>query len=153
MSIDTFKLSTGTLDVPETWEVRTQVTLLEPEDKALVDPKLPPPASAPRANLVISRHAAANTNPAEALQDFLKSSAREIPQFKLLGQESVEFHDGGHGESVSLTFPATATVQLAQRHVFRVDDDTMTQIVITVDAYRVDELDTTLMELLKSFHP
>lgn len=153
MSNDAFKLSTGTLDVPETWEVRTQVTVLEPEDKGLVDPKLPPPASAPRANLVISRQAAANADPAEALQDFVKTSAREIPQFKLLGQGSVAFHDGGHGESVSLSFPATATVQLAQRHVFRVDDDIMTQIVITVDAYRVDELDTTLLELVRSYHP
>lgn len=153
LSKDAFKLSTGTLDVPETWEVRTQVTLLEPEDKTLSDPMLLPSTSAPRANLVVSRQAHGNTSPEDALEDFLKHSAREIPQLRVLGKENLEFDDGGHGASVSIAFPATAAVQLAQRHVFRVDDGTLTQIVITVDDYRANELDTALRELARSFRP
>ncbi len=142
----------GTIDLPNTWEVRSQITLLEPEDEGLQAPLAMRQSSAkPRANFVISRQKTDAGTAADARREFLEQSAQAIPGLKLHGESEVGFGDGSEGASVTLSFSATPQIRLAQRHVFRKDDDVLTQIVVTVDEHRLAELDGKLLEVVRSF--
>ena len=52
-----------------------------------------------------------------------------------------------------MSFHADPQVRLVQKHVFRIDDDVLTQLVATVDERRISELDSTLGDIMKSFKP
>ncbi|MEM1073729.1 MAG: hypothetical protein AAF665_09505 [Pseudomonadota bacterium] len=141
----------GTMQIPGAWEARSQITLLEPESTLDADLKPTVSASRPRTNFVISRAASDGKDRYEARQEFLMNGAQAIPQFKILSDEDLFFDDGVEGASVKLTFPATPVVQLVQQHVFRIDADLLTQIVVTVDTHRARELEDNLLAVLKTY--
>lgn len=142
----------GTISLPNNWEVRSQITLLEPEDAGLQAPlAMRQSAAKPRANFVISRQETDATTAVDARREFLEQSAQAIPGLKLHGEEDLAFSDGGQGASVTLSFSATPQIRLAQRHVFRKDGAVLTQIVVTVDEHRIGELAGALMEAVKSY--
>lgn len=142
----------GTINLPNDWEVRSQITLLEPEDAGLQAPlAMRQSAAKPRANFVISRQKTDASSAADARREFLEQSAQAIPGLKLHGEEDLAFSDGGHGASVTLSFSATPQIRLAQRHVFRKDGEVLTQIVVTVDEHRLSELAGKLMDAVKSY--
>lgn len=142
----------GKIDLPNTWEVRSQITLLEPEDAGLQAPlAMRQSAAKPRANFVISRQKTESGSAEDARREFLEQSAQAIPGLKLHGEEEVSFSDGGKGASVTLSFSATPQIRLAQRHVFRKDGEVLTQIVVTVDEHRMQELNGKLLEAVRSY--
>lgn len=144
----------GNIEVPGDWEVRSQITLLEPEDAGLQAPLAMRQSSAkPRANFVISRQKSDSPDGASARREFLEQSAQAIPGLKLHSEDVVAFGDGESGASVTLSFAATPQIRLAQRHIFRLDADILTQIVITVDEHRLEELSGVLLTSAKSFDP
>jgi hypothetical protein len=138
------------LQPPADWEIRLQVTLIEPAAKP--DPALPAAleqTAPPRANIVVSRHAA-RQSPREACEDFLKQTAMAIPQIEIGEIQAFTFKDGVEGVSVEISFPATPQVRLAQLHAFRIDRGLLAQIVGTSD--RKERLGE-LLELIESFRP
>ncbi|MEO0813109.1 MAG: hypothetical protein AAFY60_09625 [Myxococcota bacterium] len=142
----------GKINLPNTWEVRSQITLLEPEDAGLQAPlAMRQSAAKPRANFVISRQETGDGSSVDAREEFLEQSAQAIPGLKLHGKDDVAFADGGQGASVTLSFSATPQIRLAQRHVFRKDGKVLTQIVVTVDEHRLSELDGPLLDAVRSY--
>ncbi|MEO1173374.1 MAG: hypothetical protein AAFX94_15175, partial [Myxococcota bacterium] len=86
----------GTINLPNDWEVRSQITLLEPEDAGLQAPlAMRQSAAKPRANFVISRQKTDASSAADARREFLEQSAQAIPGLKLHGEEDLAFSDGG----------------------------------------------------------
>ena len=145
----------GKIDVPDSWETRSQITLLETESGQLPTPTPPTMnqwASKPRANFVITRQLS-DDSATDALAEFLKHSAEGVPGLKIHAKDEVDFLDGGSGSSVTISFNGTPQIRLVQRHVFRKDDGVLTQIVLTVDCTRLDELDTLLFDVLRTFSP
>ncbi len=143
----------GRLELPEHWEARSQITLLEPQSAGPTLPTRHATEPGPRANLVISRQRSDERSSADAMQNFVRQSAEAIPGLELHERDAVAFADGGAGDYQVLSFDAKPNVRLAQSHVFRLDDDVLTQIVITVAERRIAELRGPLLELAQSFRP
>jgi hypothetical protein len=142
----------GQLGVPKNWEMRVQLTYIEPADTLKV-PTLHKTQAKPRANIVVSRVPATSPTPEAAMNEFYQQTAQAVPGLKRINQENFHFVDGGEGIALGVSFDATPQARLVQRHVFRIDDDVLTQLVATVDESRISELDSTLGDIMKSFKP
>lgn len=143
----------GTLNVPKNWEMRVQLTYIEPADTLKVPLALQSTQAKPRANIVVSRVPATNESPEAALNEFYQQTAQAVPGLKRMNQENFAFGDGSQGAALTVSFHATPQVRLVQKHVFRIDEDVLTQLVATVDEPRIAELDGALGELMRSFKP
>jgi hypothetical protein len=114
------------------WEVRVQVTFIAPLKQVPNVPGLSPEPS-PRSNLVVSIWQRAETaeKSAEAFLTNFMSSGIEIEIMEAIAP--VAFSDGRQGVKFVVEFPVTPDTRLAQMHLFRDDDDILTQIVVTHD--------------------
>ena len=147
------QLGQGTLGVPKNWEMRVQLTYIEPADTLKVPLALQKTQAKPRANIVMSRVPATRPTPEAAMNEFYQQTAQAVPGLKRMNQENFPFNDGGEGIALTVSFHADPQVRLVQKHVFRIDDDVLTQLVATVDERRISELDSTLGDIMKSFKP
>jgi hypothetical protein len=143
----------GQVAVPKNWEMRVQLTYIEPADTLKVPLALQTTQAKPRANIVVSRVPATNPSPEAAMNEFYQQTAQAVPGLKRMNQENFKFVDGGDGIALTVSFHATPQVRLVQKHVFRIDDEVLTQLVATVDEPRISELDSTLGDIMKSFKP
>jgi hypothetical protein len=144
----------GQLGVPKNWEMRVQLTYIEPAVTLKVPLALQKIQAKPRANIVVSRGPATSPTPEAAMNEFYQQTAQTVPGLRRMNQENFRFGDGGEGIALTVSFHATTTqVRLVQKHVFRIDDDVLTQLVATVDEPRIFELDSTLGDIMKSFKP
>lgn len=143
-------LGVGRLELPPDWEMRSQITYLEPETPTSSH-RLRPSEPRPRGNLVVSRSPTDVSSAEQARDEFLEQAADSIRGLTLEEDPGLTFADGAEGASVTLTFDGTPHIRLAQRHVFRLDGAILTQIVATVDVDRMDELDGRLREIIVSF--
>jgi hypothetical protein len=146
------QLGQGTLGVPKNWEMRVQLTYIEPADTLKVPLALQKIQAKPRANIVVSRVPATRPTPEAAMNEFYQQTAQAVPGLKRMNQENFRFNDGGEGIALTVSF-AAEQVCLVQKHVFRIDDDVLTQLVATVNEPRISELDSTLGDIMKSFKP
>lgn len=147
------QVGAGTLGVPKNWEMRVQLTYIEPADTLKVPLALQTTQAKPRANIVVSRVPATSPTPEAAMNEFYQQTAQAVPGLKRVAQENFPFKDGTEGMALTVSFHATPQVRLVQKHVFRIDDDVLTQLVATVDEPRISELDTALGDIMKSFSP
>jgi len=147
------QVGAGTLGVPKNWEMRVQLTYIEPADTLKVPLALQTTQAKPRANIVVSRVPATSPTPEAAMNEFYQQTAQAVPGLKRVAQENFNFKDGSDGMALTVSFHATPQVRLVQKHVFRIDDDVLTQLVATVDEPRIGELDTMLGDIMKSFSP
>jgi len=147
------QLGHGTLGVPKNWEMRVQLTYIEPADTLKVPLALQKTRAKPRANIVVSRVPAMSPTPGAAMNEFYQQTAQAVRGLKRMNQENFRFNDGGEGIALTVSFHAESQVRLVQKHVFRIDDDVLTQLVATVDEPRISELDSTLGDIMKSFKP
>jgi hypothetical protein len=143
----------GQLGVPKNWEMRVQLTYSEPAARLEVPHVVKPTQAKPRANIVVSRVPATSPTPEAAMNEFYQQTAQAAPGLKRMNQENFWFGDGGEGIALTVSFHATPLLRLVQKHVFRIDDDVLTQLVATVDETRISELDSTLGDIMKSFTP
>lgn len=124
------------------WDQRWQLTLIEPPLEApepLPDVTGQPP---PRRNVVISRVPAAHKTAEDAAEDFLRQTAPAVPGLEVTdGPVGVTFNDAAAGTQVTVTFAARAEVRLFQTHLFRIDANILTQIVVAWDSERSGESD------------
>jgi len=117
------------------WEKRWQLTLIEPQ--------LKPPEEldgiilpSPRLNVVVSVAPAKHVDASATAAEFLGTVGTQVPGLELEGGcVEISFHDGSHGVRQDLSFP-TGGLKLRQAHLFRVDGDVASQIVVTSDADR-----------------
>ena len=147
------QVGAGTLGVPKNWEMRVQLTYIEPADTLKVPLALQTTQAKPRANIVVSRVPATSPTPEAAMNEFYQQTAQAVPGLKRVAQENFGFKDGSEGMALTVSFHATPQVRLVQKHVFRIDDDVLTQLVATVDEPRISELDTALGDIMRSFSP
>jgi hypothetical protein len=120
------------------WEFRWQLTAIEPAE-APIDLQGAPLQPAPRSNIVVSRVPTNATSAKAAAMEFLEQTTRAIPSMKHEFMPDVEFPDGVSGAVLQVAFSATAEVTLWQQHVFRLDPDGLTQLVVTCDSRLSDE--------------
>jgi hypothetical protein len=140
-----------TLDPPRDWEVRLQVTLIEPAAPLQDLPVDMIQQAPPRANVVVSRVPATSPTTKVACQEFLEQTAKTVPHLKISAIEDFVFADGAEGSSVEINFPATPQVRLFQLHAFRIDAGVLTQLVATWAERQSKERRDTLVEFLKTF--
>lgn len=132
------------------WELRWQLTAIEPVE-APIDLQGAPLKQAPRSNVVVSRVPSTKESAQAAAADFLQQTASAIPGLRHKAMPDVVFADGVQGAVLELTFPATPEVILWQQHMFRLDPDGMTQLVLTCDSRLSDEEKQELATHVLSF--
>jgi hypothetical protein len=143
-------VSIAQINIPSDWEVRTQVTYIEPPDVLQVPLAVQQTQARPRTNIVVSRSPAAVPTTDEALNNFLTQTAQAVPGLKNLSRGALSFDDGGQGSWVTISFNATPQVTLVQWHIFRIDDGILTQLVATVDEWRLADLDGRLQQIART---
>jgi hypothetical protein len=143
-------LSIGQINVPSDWEVRTQITYIEPPDVMEVPLAVQQTQARPRSNIVVSRSHTAVATTDQALDDFLTQTAQAVPGLKSLDRGTLSFDDGEQASCVTISFNATPQVRLVQRHIFRIDDGVLTQIVATVDDGHLADLDGRMQQIVRS---
>lgn len=122
------------------WELRLQATWIAPVQVAKGIPGISAaPSPPPRVNLVISINRLAGdaaTDPLAAASQFIEQTAQaQVPGFRVEQRPAaITFADGHEGASAVVRFNATVDMQLRQHHLFRIDDDHCTQMVVTCDA-------------------
>lgn len=144
-------------ELPSTdaWETRLQVTYLSPVEPS--DPNLPvevdskPP---PRANIVVSRLLATETDPGMECRKFLSQTIKSVPNVEIVSDITpLNFNDGVLGAVTEISFPATPEVRLTQFHAFRIDDGLLTQLVATLAEVEAPQNGDELRRRLLSFAP
>jgi hypothetical protein len=143
----------GSLSMPAGWELRTQEMWYEPERREL-EPRMAVHKSNPmRANIVVNR----STGRGKTAQELESSGIREMlalmPTLRRLGSEPMRFADGRDGIVTMVVVPVGPQVRLLQAHVFRVDGEVATQIVINVEESRKTYLEKELLPLVLAFRP
>lgn len=128
------------------WEIRCQYTFIAPPQPTVRvgGQEAAPP---PRTNLVVSQAAKGRSSGATArehLDEFLRQTQPNVPGIQSGTPEDFEFADGKAGCSVEIEFPMTPSQSLLQWHAFRVDDETVTQFVVTRDRDLDDDPDFEL---------
>ncbi len=139
-----------TLEPPAGWEVRLQVTLVEPESSQAPNPMFGPP---PRANVVVSRLPATSPTPRAACEEFLQKTRKSVSQLKVEEIVPFTFQDRVEGVAVQISFAATPQIQLVQFHAFRVDNRIQTQLVATLAESDSADRRKAMQDLLKKFRP
>jgi hypothetical protein len=120
------------LEQREGWEARWQLTLIEPAESAPAYVGVT--TTRPRRNLVLSSSPAQEPDALAAAESFLEQTKRAVPGLKIdLGPEKIDFKDEHPGARVDISFSATPEVRLLQTHLFRIDDQVVTQLVVTCD--------------------
>ena len=76
------QLGQGTLGVPKNWEMRVQLTYIEPADTLKVPLALQKTQAKPRANIVMSRVPATRPTPEAAMNEFYQQTAQAVPGLK-----------------------------------------------------------------------
>ena len=128
------------------WELRRQYTFISPMQPTLriAGQEAAPP---PRTNLVVSqteRGESMDASPMQQLETFLREVQSNVPGSRAGPPEDFEFSDGRAGCCVEIEFQATPSQSLLQWHAFRVDDDSVTQFVVTRDREFDDDPDFEL---------
>jgi hypothetical protein len=138
----------------ERWEVRWQLTLIEPMEKVPPYMASTQTAPKPRLNLVLSCTPTEKTEALEAAQEFLEQTQAAVPGLEVTERpSSLEFNDGRSGARATVTFWATPDVRLRQHHLFRIDDGQLTQAVVTSDDARPKADTDKLVEDVLRFRP
>ncbi len=125
------------------WELRRQYTFIAPPQPTvrIGGQEAAPP---PRTNLVVSQSAKAWSPDATArqqLEEFLRQTSSTVPGIRVGTPEEFVFADGHAGCCVEIEFAVTPSQSLLQWHAFRVDDETITQFVVTRDRELDDDPD------------
>jgi hypothetical protein len=136
------------------WEVRWQLTLIEPAEEvppymmgAGTEPK-------PRLNLVLSRTPTKAADAIAAAEEFLMQTRAAVPGLE--ANEAIaelQFKDGKPGAGVTVSFLAAPDVRLRQRHLFRIDDGQLTQAVVTSHDARPKSDTDELVDAVLDFVP
>ncbi len=142
--------SRGELSVPEGWDASIQITLKEPESNRLSAPLAKKKSIGPRANITVRRFVSKVADADGAAARFL-TEAKGAPRFRADEIQPVRFDDGSEGRSVVVHLEGAPGLQVAQRHVFRVDEGVVTQIAATVEAGRASELEGGFAAIMLSF--
>lgn len=137
-----------TLEPPAGWEVRLQVTLIEPA--SIHNPISGPP---PRANVVISRLPATSATARAACEDFLQNTTNSLAQAKVEEIVPFTFQDRVEGVAVQISFAATPQIRLVQVHAFRIDGNVQTQLVATLSESDSANRRKAMENMLKKFQP
>jgi hypothetical protein len=144
-----------TLRLPgDGWEERVQITWIAPAEFISVEGQTPRPT--PRSNIVLSlARAESASSPAEARDNFLKGTQAAVPGLTVVGREDeVGFADGQRGSLIVVEFQASSDTRLRQTHLFRIDENILAQLVITVDADAVsDEQEADLRKAALGYAP
>jgi hypothetical protein len=139
----------GEIVVPEGWDASIQITLKEPESNRLSAPLAKKRSSGPRANITVRRFAS-SVDLDGATARFL-AEAKGAPRFRPDPIQTVRFDDGADGRSIVIHLEATPGLEVAQRHVFRIDHGVVTQIAATVEVGRASELEEGFAAIMLSF--
>lgn len=128
------------------WDLRRQYTFIAPPQPTvrIGGQEAAPP---PRTNLVVSQAAKSRSSGAtarEQLEEFLRGTQPNVPGIQSGTPEEFEFADGQAGCCVEIEFPVTPSQSLLQWHAFRVDDEIVTQFVVTRDRELDDDPDFEL---------
>ncbi len=134
------------------WEARWQLTLIEPvlePPEELADYARP----RPRSNVVVSVAPTNQEDARAATTAFLDQARSQVPGLELDSEcLDIIFHDGSAGARQDISFVAGG-VKLKQAHLFRVDGDVTTQLVITSDAARSGQDFESIVADVLSFSP
>jgi hypothetical protein len=132
------------------WEFRWQLTAIEPAE-APIDLQGAPLHPPPRSNIVVSR-VPSNVQSAKAAADeFLQQTKQVVADIRHKFMPDMEFPDGVSGAVLEVTFQASPEVTLWQQHVFRLDPDCLTQLVLTCDSRLSDEEKGELANHVRGF--
>jgi hypothetical protein len=139
--------------LPEGWEERVQITWIAPPEFIAVEGQ--PRRAAPRNNIVLSLVPAESGSSAAARDKFLKETGSAVPGLTEIEREDeVAFADNERGSLIVVEFQATPDTRLRQTHFFRIDENVLAQLVVTVDAEAVsDEQEMELRNAALSYSP
>jgi hypothetical protein len=135
------RIPVGKIEVPEGWEVSTELKLIQPAAK-----------DQSRAAITVSRYASM-TDPSPALTSFLNQLQQHAPSMKRAGDGEAVFEDGGRGAYAIVRYEVQPGRSVAQCHVFRRDGDTTSHLTATVEGTDADRLGGELLAVLSTFSP
>lgn len=139
-------LGVGRVDLPAGWEVRPQFTLYEPPPVTEVAEGAAPP----RANLVVSQIAASFEDVESAVEAVFEELAQAMPGLERGETSEIVFADGVGGYYVDVAFFVRPEQRIIQRHAVRLDADTLTHFVLSVDVSQQERL-AALDQVLRSY--
>lgn len=146
------ELSAGRLLLPDEWEVRLEVSCLEPRGVGLAVPLAGKAAGkTKRANLVVSRRPT-DRDAAACLKALLEDLATTCRGLKLVDEGEQESVAGVGMPYATVSFEVDGT-HVLQRYWIRVDQGTVTQLTGTVEHSDAAKLDGPLTQLALSFEP
>lgn len=148
-----FPWHAGSLELPEGWELRVQLSVKEPAGPAPSLPRGKPALPAPCANIVIHRRIAeAHETASGILQALLEELRRSSPTVRASATADFEFEDGTRGVRLDLDIPVGAQLEMRQRHVVRIDGQIVSHLTATAPSNAAGKL-VTLSAALRSFRP
>lgn len=146
------EIEVGRLALPDSWEMRVEVSCLEPRKKNLpVMLAKQSTGQAPRANLVVSRRRS-EAGAAACLKNLLSDLAKTCQGLKIIDRGEQSATNGMAMPYATVSFEVEGSPVL-QRYWFRVDQGVATQLTGTVDHASAAKLDGALTELALSFEP
>jgi hypothetical protein len=138
----------------EGWEVRWQLTLIEPVEEVPTYMTGTETAPKPRLNLVLSCTPTKAADALKAAGEFIEQTRAAVPGLEVTEAiAELHFKDGTLGAGVTVGFLATPDVRLRQRHLFRIDDGQLTQAVVTSDDARPKRDTDQLVDAVLGFKP
>jgi len=146
------EIPVGTIDIPNGWETRTQISLLEPIRKLDAPMSLKPAAPAPRTNVILIRRPTNLDVGAEALA-VLEEVRGQFPGLEVVNESEVTFADGKKGRAFTIAFDAMERLRVTQRHIFRVDDGVFTELTATAAVQQWAQVQGNLEKMMLSYRP
>ena len=141
------------MNIPQGWEVRSRIDLLEPRQKLELPLAGQDAQARPRANVIIVRRHDPQTSvelESETLLDSLKGNLRD---FRLLAQEPFVFEDGSRGSALTLRFETPSGSRLLQHHAFRLDGTILSQLTTTVALQDESRLSELIQSVIQGYQP
>jgi hypothetical protein len=135
---------TGSFDVPDDWEMRVRVDVIEPAAF-----KAGPKAPGPKTNLVMNRRTT-SASLKEEIDRFKEALEANVEGIELLPTERFKFNDGTSGFKLEVVLPAKPPA--TQIQVFRLDGSVITTFTATCakgDRPRIAQL----VAIMRSFKP
>ncbi len=147
------KINVGTLtfEAPQDFEwSETTVNLLAPARIDIKDPRMMQSQGVTaRHNLVANQRTTTEFKTIEAISaDLSKRLMRSIPTMQDLKAQPFSFADGKEGVLLNYLFSFNEKSLLRQYHAVRLDDSTVTSLVLTTDGSITQEVEKTYLECM-----
>jgi hypothetical protein len=142
----------GGITIPQGWETRTQISLLEPVRKIEAPMSLKPAAPAPRTNVILIRRPT-NQDVASEASAVLDEVRGQFPGLEVVEESDVTFADGKKGRAFTIAFDAMERLRVTQRHIFRVDDGVFTELTATAAVQTWTRAKASLESMMLSYTP